>query len=43
MHIYGIWKNGTDESICRTGIEMQMYRMDLWAQGGEERWDKLRE
>jgi len=22
-HIYGIWKNGTDEPICRTGIEMQ--------------------
>ena len=19
-HIYGIWKNGTDEPICRTGI-----------------------
>ena len=23
-HINGIWKNGTDEPICRAGIEMQM-------------------
>ena len=22
-HIYGIWKNGTDEPICRAGIETQ--------------------
>ena len=22
-HINGIWKNGTDEPICRAGIEMQ--------------------
>ena len=21
-HIYGIWKNDTNEPICRTGIEM---------------------
>ena len=21
MHIYGIWKNGTDEPICRARIE----------------------
>ena len=21
MHIYGIWKNGTDEPICRAGID----------------------
>ena len=24
MHIYGIKKNGTDEPICRAGIETQM-------------------
>ena len=24
MHIYRIWKNGTDEPICRAGIETQM-------------------
>ena len=23
-HICGIWKNGTDEPICRAGIETQM-------------------
>ena len=27
--------NGTDEPICRTGIEMQTYRRDLWTQGEE--------
>ena len=24
MHMYGIWRNGTDEPICRKGMEMQM-------------------
>ena len=33
----GIQKNGTDESICRAGIEMQMQRTDLWAQQEKER------
>ena len=28
MHIYGIEKNGTDEPICREGMQMQ--RTDLW-------------
>ena len=23
MHIYGIWKSGTDERICRAEIETQ--------------------
>ena len=23
-HIYGIWKNGIDEPICREGMETQM-------------------
>ena len=36
MHICGIQKNSTDESICRAGIEMQMQRMDVWAWGEEE-------
>ena len=27
-HTYGIQKNGTDESICRAGIEVQRQRMD---------------
>ena len=30
MHIYGIWKNGTDEPICRAGTEMQTQR--FWTQ-----------
>ena len=29
-HIYGIWKNGTDEPICRAGTEMQTQR--FWTQ-----------
>ena len=23
VHIYGIWKNGTDECICGAAVEMQ--------------------
>ena len=29
-------KNGTDEPICRTEIETQMYKMDLWTEGKKE-------
>ena len=32
-HICGIQKNGTDEPICREGIETQTQRMDKWRQG----------
>ena len=37
MHIYGIWKDGTDEIICRAAMETQTYRTDLWTwwQGGK--------
>ena len=38
---YGIWKNGTDEPISRAGIEMQVYRTDLWTQKGKAGWDKF--
>ena len=31
-NIDGIQKNGTDEPICRAGIEMQTERTDSWAQ-----------
>ena len=31
-HIYEIWRNGTDEPICRAGIETEMYGTDLWTQ-----------
>jgi len=37
MYIYGIKKNGTDEPICRAGIETQMQRVDLWTRQGKER------
>ena len=36
MHIYRIYKNGTDEPICRAGIAMQTLRTDLWTQAGWE-------
>ena len=32
-HIYGIQKDGTDESICRAAMEMQISRTDLWTWG----------
>ena len=32
-HMNGIYKNGTDEPICRAGIEMS-YRIDVWMQQG---------
>ena len=35
IHIYGIQKNGSDEPICRAGIETQMERTDLWTPEGE--------
>ena len=28
-HIYGIWKNGTDDLICTAGGEAQTQRIDL--------------
>ena len=32
-HICRIQKNDTDEPICRTGKEVQTYRMDMWKWG----------
>ena len=37
MHIYGIYKNGTDEPIRREGKETQMKIKDMWTQWGKER------
>ena len=37
MHIYRIQKNGTDEPMCREGIETWTQRKDLWTQQGKER------
>ena len=36
MHIYGIWKDGIDESICRAAMEMQTEnRLVDTGRGGE--------
>jgi len=35
MHIYAIYKNGTNESICRAGTQMQTQRTDLCTQQGK--------
>ena len=32
MHIPGLYKDGTDEPICRAAMEMHTYRTDLWTQ-----------
>jgi len=32
MHIYGTWKDGTDESIRRAAVEIQTQRPGLWTQ-----------
>ena len=30
MHIYEIYKDGTDEPICRAAMEIQILRTYLW-------------
>ena len=46
MHIYGIYKDGTDKPICRAAMETQTQKTDLWTQaeeeGGQRGWDKWR-
>ena len=37
IHIYGIWKDGNDNPICKTEKETQMYRTDFWTL-----WEKAR-
>ena len=41
LNICGIQKNGTDEPICRAGIETQTQKMDVWTQEGKGVWDEL--
>ena len=41
--MYGIEKNGTDEPICRAGVERQTQRTDFGHSAGRRGWDKLRE
>ena len=36
-HIYGIYKNSTNEPICREVVETQMYRTDLWTEQRKKR------
>ena len=36
-HIYGIYKDGNDNPICKTEQETQMYRTDIWTL-----WEKAR-
>ena len=37
MHIYGIYKDGNNNPICKTEKETQMYRTDFWTQWEKER------
>ena len=37
-HICGIQKNGTDEPVCKAGIETQMQRTHIWTPGGKAGW-----
>ena len=37
VHIYEIQKNGTNKPICRSGIETQTQRTDLWTQWEQKR------
>ena len=36
-HIYGIYKNGTEEFIQRAAMEKQTQRIDLWTLGDGRR------
>ena len=39
MHIYGIKKDGNDNSIYETAKETQMYRTVFWTLGGGMIWE----
>ena len=36
-HIYGVWKDGNDDPVCKTGKKTQMCRADFWTQRERER------
>ena len=42
-HIYGIYKDGNDNPICKTEKETQMYRTDFGLCGRWRGWDVLSE
>ena len=35
MHIYGIWKDGTDKPIRRAAMERQTSKTDMWTPQGK--------
>ena len=37
MHIYAIWKDGNDNTVCETAKETQMYRTVFWTLWERER------
>ena len=37
MHIYGIYKDGNDNPVCKTAKETQMYRTVVWTLWERER------
>ena len=37
MHIYGIYKDGNDNPVCKTAKETQMYRTVFWTLWERER------
>ena len=42
MHIYGNYKDSTNEIFCRAAVETHIQRTDLWTQGvGEEGEDEM--
>ena len=43
MHIYGIQKDGSDNPVCKTAKETQMYRTVFWTLWEREEEDDLGE
>ena len=43
IHIYGIQKHGTDESMCGAAMEVQTQRADSWTRVGEEKEGEMNE
>ena len=43
MHLCGIQKNGTDDLMCKTEIETQTQRTNIWTPrgSGKGEWDEF--
>ena len=39
-HICGVQKNGIDDLICKTEIETEPQRTNVWTPCGEGEWDE---